>query len=103
MSGTLQVTNGSATADVVGLFLGTSASNSFTAGASATTIYGFDGNDTLTGGSGGDWIFGGNNDDTIVGAQNDTLLDGGADTDTLQVGATSPAPATPRSPTSRTW
>ena len=87
VSGTLQVTDGSATADVVGLFLGTSAGNSFTAGASDTAIYGFDGNDTLTGGSGADWIFGGNNDDTIVGAQNDTLLDGGANTDTLQVGA----------------
>ena len=87
VSGTLQVTDGTTSANVVGLYLGTSGSNSFTAGASSTAIYGFNGTDTLTGGSAPDWIFGGSGNDTIVGAQNDFLLDGGANTDTLQVGA----------------
>ncbi|MFD2053585.1 VCBS domain-containing protein [Mesorhizobium calcicola] len=87
VSGTLQVTDGSANANVVDLFLGTSAGNSFTAGASSTAIYGFAGNDTLTGGSSADWIFGGADDDTIIGAQNDNLLDGGTETDILQIGA----------------
>ena len=87
LSGTLQVTDGTGTANVVGLYLGTIGSNSFTAGSLSTAIYGFDGADTLTGGSAPDWIFGGAGNDTIVGAQNDFLLDGGANTDTLQIGA----------------
>jgi VCBS repeat-containing protein len=87
VQGSLQVTDGAEIVDVVGLYLGTSAGNSFTAGSIATAIYGFTGTDTLTGGSAADWIFGGGSNDTIVGAQNDTLLDGGTGTDTLQVGA----------------
>ena len=73
VSGTLQVTDGSATANVVGLYLGTSAGNSFTTGSTSTAIYGFGGDDTLTGGTGADHIFGGSGNDTIVGG-------GGADT-----------------------
>ena len=87
VSGTLQVTDGSATVSVVGLYLGSNAGNTVTAGASDTAVYGFNGNDNLTGGSGNDWIFGGSGNDTIVGAQNDSLLDGGAGTDTLSVAA----------------
>ncbi|MEY9479190.1 Ig-like domain-containing protein [Bradyrhizobium ottawaense] len=84
VSGTLQVTDGSATANVVALFLGTTADDGFTAGGANTAIYGFDGNDILRGGVGADWIFGGNNNDTIIGGSNDNLLDGGSGTDTLQ-------------------
>ena len=87
VSGTLQVTDGSSTAGVVDLYLGTSGTNTFTAGVSDTAIYGFGGTDSLTGGSGADWIFGGSGNDTIVGAQNDRVLDGGTNTDTLNVGA----------------
>ena len=43
VSGTLQVTDGSATADLIGLYLGTSSGDSFTAGSTSTAIYGFGG------------------------------------------------------------
>ena len=87
VTGTLQVTDGANPASVVGLSLGTSAGNVFSAGSSAAALYGFGGDDTLTGGSAADWLFGGLGNDTLVGAQNDLTLDGGANTDTLQVGA----------------
>ena len=66
VSGTLQVTDGSATADVIGLYLGTGSGDSFTAGSTSTAIYGFGGSDILTGGTAADFIFGGTGADTIV-------------------------------------
>ena len=69
VSGTLQVTDGSATADVVGLYLGTSGNNTATAPnpTAPNAMYGFGGNDTLTGGPAADSIFGGAGADTITG------------------------------------
>ena len=66
VSGTLQVTDGSATADVIGLYLGTGSGDSFTAGSTSTAIYGFGGSDILTGGTAADFIFGGTGADTIA-------------------------------------
>ncbi|WP_223462618.1 beta strand repeat-containing protein, partial [Pseudomonas sp. A-R-26] len=85
VSGTLQVKDGSVSASVVELYLGTSAGNNFSAGSSDTAIYGFGGTDNLSGGAGADWIFGGAGNDVIVGSANDRLLDGGTGTDTLNV------------------
>ncbi len=87
VTGTLQVSDGAATANVVDLSLGTSGSNSFTAGANSAALYGFAGNDQLTGGSAADWIFGGAGDDNILGGQEDHLIDGGANSDTLSITA----------------
>ena len=98
VSGTLQVTDGSATADVVGLYLGTGGSNTATAPnpTAPNAMYGFGGSDTLTGGAAADSIFGGAGADTLSGgAGNDTFylangdfasgesIDGGADTDAI--------------------
>ena len=96
VSGTLQVTDGSTTADVIGLYLGTGSGDSFTAGSTSTAIYGFGGSDILTGGTAADFIFGGAGADTIAaGGGNDTinlangdfvsgeLIDGGANSDTI--------------------
>ena len=84
----LQVTDGSATAHVVNLYLGTGFGTTMVAGGSVdTVIYGFGGNDGLSAGSGADWLFGGSGNDTLFGAQNDRVLDGGTETDTLQVAA----------------
>ena len=96
VSGTLQVTDGSATADVIGLYLGTGSGDSFTAGSTSTAIYGFGGSDILTGGTAADFIFGGTGADTIAaGGGNDTInlangdfasgesIDGGANSDTI--------------------
>ena len=98
VSGTLQVTDGSYTADVVGLYLGTAGNNTATAPnpTAPNSMYGFGGNDTLTGGAAADSIFGGAGADTLSGgAGNDTFflangdfasgesIDGGADTDAI--------------------
>ena len=98
VSGTLQVTDGSTTADVVGLYLGTAGNNTATAPnpTAPNAMYGFGGNDTLTGGAAADSIFGGAGADTLSGgAGNDTFylangdfasgesIDGGADTDAI--------------------
>ncbi|HKU93797.1 MAG TPA: VCBS domain-containing protein, partial [Vineibacter sp.] len=96
VSGTLQVTDGSTTVDVIGLYLGTNNGDSFAAGSTSTAIYGFGGNDILTGGTAADFIFGGAGADTIAaGAGNDTInlangdfaagesIDGGANSDTI--------------------
>ena len=98
VSGTLQVTDGSATAEVVGLYLGTGGSNTATAPnpTAPNAMYGFGGIDTLTGGAAADSIFGGAGADTLSGAAgNDTfylangdfasgeLIDGGADADAI--------------------
>jgi Ca2+-binding RTX toxin-like protein len=96
VSGTLQVSDGSATADVIGLYLGTGSDDSFTAGSSSTAIYGFGGSDILTGGTAADFIFGGTGADTVAaGAGNDTInlangdfvsgesIDGRANSDTI--------------------
>ena len=96
VSGTLQVTDGSTTADVIGLYLGTGSGDGFTAGSTSTAIYGFGGSDILTGGTAADFIFGGTGADTITaGGGNDTInlangdfapgesIDGGANSDTI--------------------
>ena len=98
VSGTLQVTDGSSTADVVGLYLGTGGNNTATAPnpTAPNAMYGFGGIDTLTGGAAADSIFGGAGADTLSGgAGNDTFylangdfasgesIDGGADTDAI--------------------
>ena len=98
VSGTLQVTDGSYTADVVGLYLGTSGNNAATASnpTAPNAMYGFGGSDTLSGGAGADSIVGGTGADTLSGgAGNDTFylangdfasgesIDGGADTDAI--------------------
>jgi Domain of unknown function (DUF5801)/RTX calcium-binding nonapeptide repeat (4 copies) len=113
LSGTLQVTDGTATANVVGLYLGTTGNNTGVTAPLASlpnAMYGFGGNDSLIGGTAGDWIFGGAGNDTITGgggadmlfggANNDTfnlatgdfvageLIDGGADTDTISLTTT---------------
>src|SRR5262249_23353949 len=92
VSGTLQVTDGNATADVVGLYLGTGGNDSATAPllAGSNAMYGFGGDDTLTGGTAADFMFGGANNDTIVGGGGaDTLIgDTGNDTITYETGAT---------------
>jgi Ca2+-binding RTX toxin-like protein len=98
VSGTLQVTDGSYTADAVGLYLGTSGNNTATAPnpTGPNAMYGFGGSDILTGGAGADSIVGGAGADTLSGgAGNDTfylangdfaageLIDGGADADAI--------------------
>ncbi|MGY4506371.1 hypothetical protein ACVWYH_010328 [Bradyrhizobium sp. GM24.11] len=92
VSGTLQVTDGSATAAVVGLYLGTGGNDTATAtlATAPNAMYGFGGDDTLTGGAAADSIFGGANNDTIVGGGGaDTLIgDAGNDTITYETGAT---------------
>ena len=78
VSGTLQVTDGTATANVVGLYLGTSSANTGVTAPLATSpnaMYGFGGNDSMTGGSADDILVGGNGTDTLSGgAGNDTYV-----------------------------
>ena len=98
VSGTLQVTDGIYTANVIGLYLGTSGNNTATAPnpTASNVMYGFGGSDTLTGGAGADSIVGGAGADTLSGgAGNDTFylangdfasgesIDGGADVDAI--------------------
>ena len=87
-----------ATAEVVGLYLGTGGNNTATAPnpTAPNAMYGFGGIDTLTGGAAADSIFGGAGADTLSGgAGNDTFylangdfasgesIDGGADADAI--------------------
>ena len=92
VSGTLQVTDGLATADVIGLYLGTGGNDTATAplSTSPNAMHGFSGDDTLTGGTAADSIFGGANNDTIVGGGGTDMLvgDAGNDTITYEAGAT---------------
>jgi Ca2+-binding RTX toxin-like protein len=85
VSGTLQVTDGTATANVVGLYLGTSGNDTATAplAGSPNAMYGFDGTDSLTGGTGADSLYGGAGDDTIRGGAGNDVLAGGLGIDTL--------------------
>jgi Ca2+-binding RTX toxin-like protein len=98
VSGTLQVTDGSFPAGVVGLFLGTTGNDTAIAPnpTAPNAMYGFGGSDTLTGGAAADSIFGGAGADTLSGSVgNDTFylangdfasgesIDGGADTDAI--------------------
>ena len=98
VSGTLQVTDGTATADVVGLYLGTGGNNTATAPnpTAPNAMYGFGGTDKFTGGAAADSIFGGAGADTLSGGDgNDTFnlangnfvsgesIDGGADADAI--------------------
>jgi len=86
--GALQVTDGTAAAHVVNLYLGTGFGTTVgVGGAVDTAMYGFGGDDSLSAGSGADWLFGGSGNDTLFGAQNDRVLDGGTETDTLRVAA----------------
>ena len=80
VSGTLQITDGTLSTDVIGLFLGTSAGDTEDRSASATPValYGFGGDDTITGGAGDDLIAGGSGNDTIRGG--DVFAGTGADT-----------------------
>ncbi|TNI61665.1 hypothetical protein CF121_09745, partial [Aeromonas media] len=113
VSGTLQVTDGSTTAAVVGLYLGTSAGDTAFAplAGSPNAMYGFGGADTLTGGTAADSIFGGADGDTLTGGGgadnvfggtgNDRItmlvttgdvdtIDAGSDNDTLLLNGTVP-------------
>jgi hypothetical protein len=96
VTGTLQVTDGTYTADVVGLYLGTAGNNTATAPTptAPNVMYGFGGSDTLTGGAAADSIVGGGGADTLSGgAGNDTFnlanfsagesIDAGADADAI--------------------
>jgi hypothetical protein len=87
LSGTLQVTDGALSDDVIGLYLGTAANNlGVTAplASAPNAMYGFGGDDNLTGGTAGDFLFGGIGTDTLNGGNgNDTYFFGltdGADT-----------------------
>ena len=88
VSGTLQVTDGTLSTDVIGLFLGTNAGNTEdrSASAIAVALYGFAGADTLTGGAGNDTLVGGIDNDTLTGGAGDDTLVGGVDNDTLDGG-----------------
>ena len=90
--GTLQVTDGGLSADVVGLYLGTGGNDTDLPplSTSPNAMYGFGGNDTLTGGSAADSIFGGSGDDNIVGGGGADRLIGGSGNDTItyETGAT---------------
>ena len=89
LSGTLQVTDGALSADVIGLFLGTSTGNIENRSASSTPValYGFAGADILTGGNSADTLFGGLGDDALIGgAGNDPLLGGAGNDDLLGEG-----------------
>ena len=92
VSGSLQVTDGGATAAVVGLYLGTGGNDTATAplATAPNAMYGFGGDDTLTGGTAADSIYGGANNDTIVGGGGaDALIgDAGNDMITYETGAT---------------
>jgi T1SS-143 domain-containing protein len=95
LSGTLQISDGAGgTANVIGLFLGTSAGNTATAAivGSPNALYGFGGNDVLTGGTAADFLFGGAHNDTFNLATGHfvagELIDGGADTDTITLTTT---------------
>jgi len=99
VSGTLQITdNAGETADVIGLFLGSSAGDTASAplASQPNAMYGFGGNDTLTGGSAADYLSGGDGDDTLTGGAgadtfafapgfgHDTITDFTPGTDILQ-------------------
>ena len=77
VSGTLRVTDGSATADVVALYLGTGGSDCPPTAPNSTApnaMYGFGGSDTLTGGTAADSIIGGAGADILAGGTgNDTF------------------------------
>jgi Ca2+-binding RTX toxin-like protein len=89
VSGTLQVTDGTAATNVVGLYLGTTGNNTATAplAAASNAMYGFAGTDVLTGGTAADWLFGGAGTDTLRGGAGDDFLLGEAGNDTLTGGA----------------
>ena len=91
VSGTLQVTDGVFTADVIDLVLGTSADETEDRSADKipVAIYGFGGADTLIGGSGTDTIAGGSGADTIAGGAGADTLIGGLGADTFVIAAVS--------------
>jgi hypothetical protein len=92
VSGTLQVTDNGVggTANVIGLYLGTSGNNTGVAApiaGSPNAMYGFGGNDSMMGGTAGDSLFGGAGNDKILGGAGADVLVGGADNDTLVGGS----------------
>jgi T1SS-143 domain-containing protein len=87
VTGTLQVTDGTTPATVIGLYLGTSTGNTATApiAGSPNAMYGFGGNDNLTGGTAADFIFGGIGDDTLTGGLGADTINGGDNNDTINL------------------
>jgi hypothetical protein len=82
------VSDGSLTANVIGLYLGSGGNDTFDANnTTANAIYGFGGSDILTGGTAADFIFGGSGNDIINLANGDfaagEVINGGADSDTI--------------------
>ena len=62
--------------------VGNAGGDTLNGGTAADTLSGLDGNDSLTGGAGNDSLLGGNNDDTLVDGSGDDNLDGGTGNDT---------------------
>src|SRR5262249_3947235 len=94
LTGALQVTDGAASASVLGsLTLGTNNGDTIAANTSANITYGFGGDDTFNAAqqsSGAESIFGGAGNDTFIVTntnqiQTADLFDGGADTDKIQI------------------
>lgn len=80
--------------DGADVFSGAGNATAGTAFASAVTVYGGDGNDTITGGAGNDTLDGGAGNDTFVAlsvTDGDDTIVGGAGTDTADYGARSNA------------
>ncbi|MEQ1576886.1 MAG: tandem-95 repeat protein, partial [Hyphomicrobium sp.] len=88
VSGTLQVNDGVASADVVGLFLGSAGKDTENRIASGVKValYGFGGDDFLHGGSADDKLYGGDNNDNLIGYFGFDTLSGGNGDDVLQPG-----------------
>jgi len=87
ISGTLQVTDGAATANVVNLYLGSGSDNSSTGVGGTNVMYGFGGVDTLSGGDGNDFLYGGAGNDTLNGNSDNDQLTGGTGNDQLNGGS----------------
>ncbi|WP_233202708.1 VCBS domain-containing protein [Limnohabitans sp. JirII-31] len=90
VTGTLQVSDGTANTNVLAMSLGTSGADSFdqSASSSANALFGFAGTDTLKGGSGADMLVGGAGADTLTGGAGvDTFAYASGDT-ALTIGGT---------------
>ncbi|WP_431859118.1 calcium-binding protein, partial [Azospirillum sp.] len=69
-----------------GALYGYNADDLLQAGNSATSLYGYGGNDGLLGGNGNDYLYGGTGHDWMEGGAGGDVLDGGAGEDTLAGG-----------------
>ena len=67
---------------------GTALDDKLATNSTATTIYGFDGNDRLTGKDGNDWLDGGSGNDWLDGGKGDDTMIGGAGDDNYVVDST---------------